>query len=62
MKNAFVMSALLIGLSFSTFAAEQPVQKKQVVRTLQSKTGKKIRTSGGQVAKVRQSGFHKSLG
>lgn len=61
MNNLFVLSAILIGFSLSTFAAE-PTQKPKIVRTLQTKTGKKIRTRNGAIAKVRQSHFHKSLG
>jgi hypothetical protein len=61
MHKAFVLSALLISLSFSTFAAE-PAKKGKVIRTLTTKNGKKIRTKNGQIVQVKQSGFHKSLG
>lgn len=61
MKNAFALSALLISLSFATFAAESTNSPK-IVRSLQTKTGSKIRTKDGTVIKVKQSGFHKSLG
>ncbi|HRD55069.1 MAG TPA: hypothetical protein PLC42_01600 [Parachlamydiaceae bacterium] len=61
MKNALILSTLLIGLSFATFAAE-PNEAPKRVRTLQTKSGKKIRSGKGQIAKVKQSGFHKSLG
>jgi hypothetical protein len=60
MNKAFVLSALLISLSFSSFAAEPA--KKQRVRTLTTKNGSKIRTKNGQVVQVKQSHFHKSLG
>ena len=61
MKNLFILAALLVGFNLATFAAE-PAQKPKIVRTLQTKTGKKIRTRNGAIAKVRQSHFHKSLG
>jgi|GEM_PF-2113173 len=61
MNNAFVLSALLISLSFSTYAAETK-REVRITRTLQTKNGKKIKTKGGQIVKVKQSDFHKSLG
>lgn len=61
MKQILILSSLLIGLSFATFAAE-PVKNQRLARTLQTKSGKKIRTKNGAIAKVKQSGFHKSLG
>lgn len=61
MKNLIILSTLLLGLNLSVINAAAP-PKKKIVRNLQTKNGNKIRTKNGQIVRIKQSGFHKSLG